>query len=219
MAVAKFVKDNLVLVVGLTLPLLLMAGFLAVSALPDALSDPPKYDLVFSTPEYPSGSIPVTVRLLVKNSVLVAQYTKPPGQTGSGVWKKIYVFEATSRRVRQLAFGFPTDMDAIDGTREEAVASAAGLRLDTTLQSPDGYELTFGDRRGGGLLLELFGGGRRYEPRLRKGSKSVLLAPGVGDAFDYGNVEFVGWVTGRNVARLRLATAASDCPPCGQALP
>jgi hypothetical protein len=218
MAVAKFVKDNLVLVVGLTLPLLLMAGFLAVSALPDALSDSPKYDLVFSTPDY-SASVPVTVRLLVKNGVLVAQYTKPPGQAGSGVWKKIYVFEASSRRVRQLAFGFPTDMDAIDGTREEPVASAAGLRLDTTLQSPDGYELTFGDRRGGGLLLDLFGGGRRYEPRLRKGSKSVVLAPAVSEVFDYGNVEFVGWVTGRNVARLRLAAAASDWLPSGHALP
>jgi hypothetical protein len=33
MSVAKFLKDNLVLVVGLTLPVLLMAGFLAVSAL------------------------------------------------------------------------------------------------------------------------------------------------------------------------------------------
>ena len=40
MSVAKFVKDNLVLVVGLTLPVLLMVGFLAASALP-ALSDPP----------------------------------------------------------------------------------------------------------------------------------------------------------------------------------
>ena len=35
---AKFVRDNLVLVIGLTLPVLLMAGFLAVSALPGSLS-------------------------------------------------------------------------------------------------------------------------------------------------------------------------------------
>jgi hypothetical protein len=58
------------------------------------------------------------------------------------------------------------------------VASAIGLVLDTTLQSPDGYELAFGDRRGGGLLLEIFGGSRGYEPRLRKGSRSVPIAPG-----------------------------------------
>ena len=58
MPVAKFVKDNLVLVVGLTLPILLMAGFLAVSVLPD-LADPPKYDLLFSSPDYPSTPIPI----------------------------------------------------------------------------------------------------------------------------------------------------------------
>ncbi|HEV8395173.1 MAG TPA: hypothetical protein VGQ37_12910 [Vicinamibacterales bacterium] len=221
MPAAKFVKDNLVLVVGLTLPVLLMAGFLAVSALPDRLSDPPQYDLVFTTNEYPSTPVPINVRLIVKDGALVAQYTRPPGQQGSfGVWKKLFVYEASARRVRQLTFGFPTDMATLDGTREEPVASAAQFKLDTTLQSPDGYELAYGDRRGGGLLLELFGGARGYEPRLRKGSRSVPLTAAVGQpAFDYGGVEFVGWVTARNLARLRLATAAFDCLPSGQALP
>jgi len=198
----KFIRENLVLVIGLTVPVLLMAGFMAVSALPDRLSDPPQYDLVFTTNEYPSTPVPITVRLIVKGGALVAQYSRPPGQTGPfGVWKKLFVYEASSRRVRQLTLGFPTDMGTLEGTREEAVASAAQFKLDTTLQSPDGYELAYGDRGGGGLLLEIFGGSRGYEPRLRKGSRSVPLSPGVGQpAFDYGGVEFVGWVTVRNQA-------------------
>jgi len=217
----KFVKENLVLVVGLTVPVLLMAGFLAVSALPDGLSDPPQYDLVFTTNDYPSTPVPSTVRLIVKNGALVAQYSRPPGQQGSyGAWKKLYVYEASPRRVRQLTLGFPTDMATLEGTREEAVASAAQFKLDTTLQSPDGYELSYGDRRGGGLLLEIFGGSRGYEPRLRKGTRSVPLTGGTGQpSFDYGGVEFVGWVTARNTARLRLAKTAFDCLPSGQALP
>jgi hypothetical protein len=199
MPVAKFVKDNLVLVVGLTLPILLMAGFLAVSVLPD-LSDPPKYDLVFSTQDYPSTPIPINLRLVVKDGVLIAQYTKPPGQQAACCgWKKLFVYDASSGRVRQLAFGFPPDMATLEGTREEPVASAAGLKLDTTVQSPDGYELSFGDRRGGGLLLELFGGSRGYEPRLRKGGRSVALTDGGRAAFGYGDVEFIAWVAGRNV--------------------
>jgi len=198
----KFIRENLVLVIGLTVPVLLMAGFMAVSALPDRLSDPPQYDLVFTTNEYPSTPVPITVRLIVKGGALVAQYSRPPGQTGPfGVWKKLFVYEGSSRRVRQLTLGFPTDMGTLEGTREEAVASAAQFKLDTTLQSPDGYELAYGDRGGGGLLLEIFGGSRGYEPRLRKGSRSVPLSPGVGQpAFDYGGVEFVGWVTARNQA-------------------
>jgi hypothetical protein len=198
MAVAKFVKNNLVLVVGLTLPILLMAGFLAVSVLPD-LSDPPKYELVFSSQDYPSTPIPINLRLVVKDGVLVAQYAKPPGQQSAvSGWKKLFVYEASSRRVRQLTFGLPPDMAAIEGMREEPVASAAGLKLDTTLQSPDGYELSFGNRRSGGLMLEIFGGSRSYEPRLRKGGHSVPITAGGGDPFGYGGAEFIGWVTGRS---------------------
>ena len=41
----KFLKDNFVLVVGLTLPILLMIGFIVFSTLPRSLSDPPQHDL------------------------------------------------------------------------------------------------------------------------------------------------------------------------------
>ncbi len=196
MSVATFVKDNLVLVVGLTLPVLLMAGFLAASALPDG--DPPKYDFVFSTPDYPSTVIPFNVRLLVKDHGLVAQYTKAPGQPPvAGGWRKLFVYEASSRRVRQLAFDVPSDVQTIEGTREEPVAAAAGMTLDTAPQSPDGYELSFGDRRGGGLLLQIFGGSRGDEPRLRKGGRSVTISGSIGEPF-YSGVEFLGWVTARH---------------------
>ena len=201
MAIAKFVKDNLVLVVGLTLPVLLMAGFLLASALPGRL-DPPKYDLVFSTTEYPNPTIPISVRLVVKDHALIAQYTRlpvPGGAYPNGSWKKLFRYQAASGTVRELSFGFPADMESITGTREEVVEGAKGLRLDTTLQSPDGYELAFDDRRGGGLLLEIFGGSRDYGPRLRKGGQSVPIRPRDGQpAFGYNGIEFVGWVTGGN---------------------
>ena len=70
--------------------------------------------------------------------------------------------------------------------------------LDTALQSPDGYELSYGDRRSGGLLLELFGGSRGYEPRLRKGGRSVAISAGAREPFGYNGIEFLGWVTARH---------------------
>lgn len=199
MPVAKFVKDNLVLVVGLTLPILLMAGFLLASALPGRL-DPPKYDLVFTTIEYPQPPIPIAVRLVVKDHVLMAQYVEllPASNGGyrNGSWRKLFRYEAASGTVRELTFGLPTDMESIKGTREDVVDATKGLRLDTTVQAPDGYELGFGTGRGGGLLLEIFGGSRSYEARLRKGGRSIPLPPVAGTAFVNGGVEFVGWVTG-----------------------
>lgn len=69
MAAKSFFKDNCVLIVGLTLPVLLMIGFMVVSSLP-ALGDPPKYNLVFSISDYRNNqSMPVSVNLVVKNGV------------------------------------------------------------------------------------------------------------------------------------------------------
>src|SRR5688572_701657 len=204
MPVSTFVRENVVLVVGLVLPVVMMAGFLLASSLPVTVGDPPRYDLVFTVQDYPpTPNIPVSVRLVVKQGVLTAQYARlplPPGGYASAGWKKLYVFEASSRTVRQLSFGFPADMDAIEGTREDVVEATAKLRLDTTLQAPDGYELAYGSYARGGLLSDVFFGSRGYtEPRLRKGSSSVPLQATAGQpAFAYGAIEFVGWVTARN---------------------
>ena len=56
MPAQSFFKKNFVLIVGLTLPVLLIVGFLVASNLPESLSDPPKYDLVFATTDYPPNA-------------------------------------------------------------------------------------------------------------------------------------------------------------------
>ena len=200
MPVPRFVRDNAVLLVGLTLPVVLMLGFFAAASLPESLSDPPKYDLVFSVLDYQAASsVPVSVRLMVKDGMLTAQYTKLPAVQGyaSAGWRKLYLYEAASRTVRQLEFGFPAGMETIEGTREDTVAATANLQLDTRLQSPDGYELSYGDGSRGGLLGEIFFSARSSrEPRLRKGATSVSLGTNAQSPFAYGSAEFVGWVTG-----------------------
>ena len=197
----SFFKENFVLLVGLALPVLLIVGFMLASSLPQVLSDPPKYDFVFSTTDYPpnANSIPVSVRLVVKDGVLKAQYARTgvtPGNYPYNSWKKLYIYEAKPQKVRQLTFGFPTDMDKIEGTKEETVEATKDMRLDTTLQSPDGYELSYDGYSRSGLLNEVFWGGGRYssEPRLKRGSSSVRLTTGDGRTyFSYSSVEFVGW--------------------------
>jgi hypothetical protein len=206
MPAKNFIKENFVLIVGLALPVLLMVAFMLASSLPEQVSDPPKYDLVFALTEYPSvaGGIPVNVNLVVKDGVLKAQYTKVVTSTGSypnNTWKKLYLYQHDSRTVKELTFGFPDDMSKIDPSREDTVEATKGMQLDTTLQSPDGYELTTESYSGrSGLFGDLLwsGGGYSNTPVLKKDDKRVKLSAGSGTNFAYATPEFVGWVTGKN---------------------
>jgi hypothetical protein len=199
----KFLKDNFVLVVGLTLPILLMIGFIVFSTLPRSLSNPPQHDLIFATPDYSGANAnpPIYVRLIVNDGVLKAQYTRPPqaptgGYYGGG-WKKLYRYQAGPQTVRELTFGIPQDVASIAQMREDTVEATRDLKLDTTLRAPDGYELDYGSNRGRGLLTDIFWSSSSYEPRLRNGASSLRLKTGDGGtAFYAGSVEFIGWVVG-----------------------
>lgn len=195
----KWIRENFVLLVGLTLPVLLILGFLLASSLPQKLEKPPAYDLVFSVDDYNSSTanaVPIGVRLVVKEGVLVAQYTRLDQVNNNyHYWKKIYLYEAATQKVRELPFGYPADMDSITDMREEPVEALSGRVLDTTLQAPDGYELSWDGYSHSGLLNELLWSSYSREPRLRKGSSSVRLTTGDSNtSFYYGGIQFVGWV-------------------------
>ena len=199
----KFLKDNFVLVVGLTLPILLMIGFIVFSTLPRSLANPPQHDLIFAAPDYSgsSNNLPVNVTLIVRDGVLKAQYTRvaqaPNGGYYGGGWKKLYRYQAGPQTVRELPFGLPQDVASIAQMREDTVDATKDVKLDTTLRAPDGYELQYDLNRGRGLLTDIFWSSSSYEPRLRKGASSVRLRTGDGRTTFYtGSVEFIGWVVG-----------------------
>jgi hypothetical protein len=191
-------KDNFVLIVGLALPVLLMIGFMVASSLP-ALGDPPKYNLVFSVSDYRNNQpIPVSVNLVVKDGVLVAQYSKLKDSNNYGYyWRKLYLFDAKTQRVRELEFGLPQNIDQITGINEEAVAATKGMKLSTELKSPDGYELSDSYYRHGGLFNEIFFGWGRNSSgtTITNGSRNVKLSPDDGRTYFYnGQAQFIGWV-------------------------
>jgi hypothetical protein len=176
----------------------MMVGFLVASSLPQSVSDPPQYDLVFFVDDYGSGgaaNIPISVRLVVKNGILVAQYAPTSTDNSYGTWKKIYRFEAATRTVREIPFGYPADLASIGTLREEPVAGLQGARLDTRLQAPDGYELSNDDYRGNGLIGDLFWRSNNGRPRPRKDSSSVALdLASDTQSYNYSNIQFLGWV-------------------------
>ncbi|HEY8353872.1 MAG TPA: hypothetical protein VIK69_02505 [Methylophilaceae bacterium] len=200
MSAIRFLKNNFVLVIGLALPFLLMVGFMLAASLPASLSDPPEYDLVFAVPDSDSYNLPVFMKLTVdQDGALKAQITPVHKRDlGYGNWKKLYLFEAATQKVRELPLPYPADMEKITETMEFVVESTSGMKLDTTTESPDGYVLSYAGYSSSGLIGELFIGNRyNSEPRLRKGGNSVPLITNGNKRsyFSYGSIEFIGWVT------------------------
>jgi hypothetical protein len=197
----NFIKDNFVLIVGLTLPVVLMFAFMLMSSMPQVVSDPPKYDLVFSIPETPPTQVPISVQLIVKGGELKAQYVrnKQPESYSYNTWKKLYLYDHESRKVKELAFGYPAEMEKIDAMREETVEATKGLKLNTTVESPDGYTLTTDSYSHSGELFGIFGGSSySNEPILKKGNTKIRLTTSGGNSFNYQTAEFIGWVGGKN---------------------
>ena len=147
MPVAKFVKDNLVLVVGLTLPVLLMLGFLAASAAcPSRCPIRRSTTCVFSVQDYQARAERPGRRAAGREGRRAEGAVHEAAVAGAGLRQR-RVAEALPLR-GGVAHGARSSSSASRRTwrRSRArartpVAATAGLRLDTTLQSPDGYEL------------------------------------------------------------------------------
>lgn len=199
MPAGNFIKENLALILGIALPVVMMAFFFVAATMPQVVTDPPKHDMVFTVNDHGQrGALPVTISFVVKNGVLNVQYVKVdnPNNYYYG-HQKVYLFEAKTQKVRELPFELPEDLDKVEGTRTEVFEPTKDMKLDTHTKSPDGYELSYSGYSRSGLVGDIFWGGSRYSsaPLLTNGEARIKLAAGDDRTyFYYHNVSLVGWV-------------------------
>lgn len=189
----KWIKSHLTLVAGLSLPILLMLVFV-ISNIPFFKTDPPRYSLLFSILDSSTSPFPVQVNFIVKNNRLVAQYSK----VQNNYWgvKNLYFFDAKKQKLQEIPIDFP-NLNNTTTFKEEVVQSTKQFKLDTSLESPDGYVLyTNNDNLNAGLLSDLFLGSnyRNNTICLKKNSNCVKLYNLNTRYFTSNNVQFIGWV-------------------------
>lgn len=209
MPLNNFIKQNLALVLGIALPVVLMLAFMIAAAVPNMLAAPPHYDMLFSINARPDGStaqIPLDVTLRVHDHKLIATYRprkkNANGQYDYGTWRRLYLYDAKAQTVRPLDFPLPDDAFTMTKAESRPVASAKELTLNTTAESPDGYVFENGNYGGGGFMGDLFWNGSRYrEPQLVKGSAHVPLKINQPHYYYYYDADFIGWVTAQDAAK------------------
>lgn len=189
----KFLRENLMIVVSIALPLLVALFFIMASVLPGLWSKPPEHDLLLSlqgrTTAKPSH---VRIKLVVTDERLkaVAVKSENPDYDNN---PRLFRYSHLSGEVSEINIPIPENIEETGDDHEVSIPLLDGLRISDSIHAPDGYEFR-GRRRGGGLMTELFGGSRnRTDVSISRNGAIVRIRLPASDYW-YNNVRFVGWV-------------------------
>ncbi len=200
----KFVKENLVLVTGIVLPVLLVIGFLILANIPRALLDPPQHDFLLVGYRYDSHHIRnYYLDFEIKDGVAVGRVT-PKKENANADYRyhqhaNLFLYKTSDQSFEEVAYDLPENPDKLEKPVAFSVQSIRDLSFSSKSISPDGYQFEYLGYRGhGGLLGEIFGMGRRYDSHYvltKDGVYFELPYPASHRRYYYGqNLAFLGWV-------------------------
>jgi len=197
---SKWIKENLVLVSGIVLPVLLVGGFFILSRAPAMLTDPPEYDFVLVGYRYdyqrPSDYY---LAFEVKNGILTGRAV-PRDESNANYNRQyagIFRYRSASNSFEEIAYELPEDLEGIEKPVSLQLTETKDLKLDKRRQSPDGYTYEFRGYRGrGGLLGDLFGMRYRNESNyvLKKDGAVFNLPVPTTEHYYNNDLHFMGWV-------------------------
>ncbi len=186
----SFFKENLALVTGLALPLLLIGFFVAAGSLGRATVPDPRHDAVFAVDYYKNmDNRPWTIAL-ESGKIVIRKRKTTQNEAVYGGAPRLYVFDHTTLSARKL----DVDFDRVDAQGSVSSPTLDSVNKRTVLEgplAPDGYRFDYVGYGSGGFLGDVFGMSRsRSAYALVKDSRSI---PVKGPEAFY-NVEIIGWV-------------------------
>ena len=187
----SWIKENLVLVIGLALPLMLIVLFFVATVIPKMNSTPPQYEVLFSMQDYSGqNKQDYIVDFKVKDKQLMIKTKKADDKNYSYNRKKLMAYDAKTEVMREISID---STDFTDGA-EIVLEETKNMTIDTTMVAPDGYLMENQSYSNNGLIGGLFGGGGRNNGyRLKKGSVGYKINS-VQNNYNYNQLSFIGWV-------------------------
>lgn len=173
----EFIKKNITLVLGISIPILMILLVAGSIYLP-GLFIHPKYSFLYVSGDdyyYNNGQ-----RYFVENSRLKKNEITQPEDTNNYPPRgeaKLFIHDVAKNESKEIFF-------------EEAQK----LNLDTNNTSPDGFEVVYGGGEGG-IFPFFYSGGTDYNARYLKGhnvSKKINVQ--LSGSYYYNNFRFLGWL-------------------------
>jgi hypothetical protein len=185
----SFLKTNIVLVVGVALPLLLMAFFYVAQRASVAGIDPPGYDAVIAV-DYHDRWTDYPYRIVVDEGKLVVRYRPgADGKTEDRRAPRLYVVDHATHDARALDIDFGSVEDGVVTDPDIDALNRNRLIPDPT--GPDGYRFERQSRSSGGLVGNLFGFGRYRSGYTLKKDARVVPIDG---SSDWSQAQLIAWI-------------------------
>lgn len=186
----NFFKENIVLVVGITLPLLLVIAFMLASILPKYFVDGPQYNFAYIIDVYDPDS-PREVRVELVDDRVKIKFREFKGSTSS--WKHhLFIFDAKTQISQEVPLSFPVATDEENKTWQTLeLEEISGLKLETSEHAPDGY-VFLDESSSGGLFHLLFYDPNRNGTLISKNGHVIRIAEADRKYDD--EIQFLGWI-------------------------
>ena len=181
----QVLKENLVLVAGIVLPLILCVVFFVAQKVSTMGIDPPQYAIVISDRSFHRNNEQWSYE--VKEGRLSLSYTPP--EKGD-YWNPpvFYIFDPKTKNLKTIKV--PVGMNR-ELSANIVLEEFKDVKLSTDTKSPDGFEFMGGGYTGGaGIMTALFDGGNRQTFVLKKEGLRVKIPI---DKYLY-DATFIGWV-------------------------
>lgn len=187
-----FLKENFVLVLGISLPLILVIAVIALQSIIRSSVEPPQYGIVFAEPE---TYYMQPWAFEVKNKKLVITYqedNRPDHYIDVSVWLQHY--DPVSGKMERVRINKPDNYNEGEEVTITVPQHFADLSLSDKNKSPDGYTFSRASHSSSSIFTDIFGyNSRKRDYRLHKNGVSFNL-PDRGHKYRYENAVFIGWV-------------------------
>jgi len=188
----KFLKDNLFLVLGVSLPLMLVGVFAVSKIVPAMTVADPQYSFIFEAQNYSHGSKrDIMIEFVVQDERIVPRYKKS-GDKNYYNNRSLYRYDHQTNAIRKIDYPTPDIADLEDDKwKEFKIAELENLKISKDIAAPDGYKF-YNDRyRNRGLF---YSGGSRRIVGMKKDSRLVKSEDLNNSRNNYYDAQFVGWI-------------------------
>lgn len=182
----KIFKENIILILGISLPLLLTALFFIATQIEKTSIAPPEYSVVFAQNNYSSAR---THKIIVKDERVHLSYIpREEHRHDNASQLKLYIYSPKTKKSKEVSLPETNDLSK---KIKIIIPDLSSQKISTSKESPDGYAFTHKYSGNHNLMTEIFGGGARGRSHyvLKNGAQNIKIP----NTNQY-NTQFIGWV-------------------------